>query len=1237
MEAESKPEEFRGTSRFDVQRRIGAGAMGVVYQAFDRERNMKVALKTLRDIGPGSIYRLKQEFRSLADVAHPNLVSLYELVSAGDQWFFTMEFVGGTDFLRYVRTGHGLANAETIRDLREPGSSGSSEESWQHFAPGALDEGRLRGALRQLAKGVVALHHAGRLHRDIKPSNVMVTPEGRLVLLDFGLVAELTPDERTESIETIVGTAAYMAPEQAASRGLTPASDWYAVGAMLYEALTGQLPFRGKLLQVLMDKQQHEPPAPHSLDPTVPEDLNALCVALLRRAPEDRPSREEILRRLGANPSVARLSTLANVSLTQSALTGRDAEMAALEQAFADTLERRSLSVFVHGSSGMGKSALVRRFLDSIRHRAVILSGRCYERESVPYKAVDSLLEALCRHLAQMPPRETGALLPRDVGPLLRVFPQLKRVAALAEAPRPPIDIADAQELRRRAFAALRELLARLADRWPVVLYIDDLQWGDIDSGALLADLMRPPDAPTLLLVGCYRSEDARKSPLLQTLMSAQPVETRREIPIAALSPADARALALALLETDDADATAHADAVAREAGGSPFFVHELVHHLRAGAVAGTVSLEHVLLERVGRLPPEAQRLLEIVAVAGGPVPQVLAARAAGLESNETVTLAQLRAGRLVRTLGVHSLDNVEPYHDRIRETVAARLGAEALRQCNARLAAVLETWGEADPEILATHFFAAGQAERAGHWAAIAARSAAETLAFERAVRLYRSALELRTPEVERDRQLRVEYGDALVNAGRAREGAEQYLEAASGAEARTSLELRRRAAEQLLRSGHLERGTALLRDVLEAVGMQMPNTSVKQMASLLWKRARLKLRGSGYRERATADLHPEQLWRMDLCWSVVTGFALVDSIRTFDFLTRHVLLALEAGEPARIARSLAFEAVMAIGQKHDPSRAFAQLERARVLAERSGDARTIGFTSMASGIGSMMFGEWRKTLDFCDGAEAIFRDQCTGVAWELATSRFMGNVCLFTLGDLPELRRRVRALRLEVEGSDDVFARTHVAISWPNAVWLLDDDVPGAQRELDLAMQPWSFGNATFTHLNALVARVNIDLYVGDGEAARRRIELQREAIEGSLLLRQQSTRIEWWFNRGRAAIAAASDTRDAKAGALAIRMARRMEAEKMPWGDALASLLRAGAASVRDGQAREALDAAVATCERAQMPIHAAAARRQRGCAVGNAAEIGAIDEQLARGGVRRPGRLCAMLLPGFPHDD
>ncbi len=351
--------------------------MGVVYEAFDRQRDQSVALKTIRHFDASSLYWFKKEFRTLADVVHPNLVRLWELFSDDDdRWFFTMELVDGTDFLSYVRPApagpEGGADprlVDTIPFLTRPATTARDDGGGSTLpdpdpdpdapqprpkprqipptvaegetecddgqaprpdpttdpdaqettlplrvsshpatpsadAPPGVDLPRLRSALGQLAGALVALHDLGKIHRDLKPSNVMVERGGRVVVLDFGVAAELGRFDEPQSTEFhVVGTVDYMSPEQAVEGALTPASDWYTFGVMLYVALTGRVPFRGSRLEILVRKQKGPPPDPALLAPNLPEDLRALCVDLLQPNPADRPVGEDVLKRLGAAPS----------------------------------------------------------------------------------------------------------------------------------------------------------------------------------------------------------------------------------------------------------------------------------------------------------------------------------------------------------------------------------------------------------------------------------------------------------------------------------------------------------------------------------------------------------------------------------------------------------------------------------------------------------------------------------------------------------------------------------------------------------------------------------------------------------------------------------------------------------------------------------------------------------------------------------------------------------------------
>ncbi len=286
---------------------------------------------------------------------------------------------------------------------------------------------------------------------------MLVERGGRVVILDFGLVTEA---DDLSPIGEVSGTPRYMAPEQAEGRLAGPASDWYSLGVLLYECVTGTLPF-GSPHRTTDD----EYPPVSSRNPSVPEDVEDICHQLLRLDPSERPSRAKLLQVF--EPSAPAKADVAPAALGQAtSFVGRAAELAALRDAFRATRQGNAVVVRVEGTSGIGKSAVVRHFLHSMALQdmdAVILNARCFDRESVPYKALDGAIDGLSQFLRYLPSEEAEACLPRDIGALARLFPVLRRVPAVAGAKRRTADIADPQELRRRAFEALRELLSRLA------------------------------------------------------------------------------------------------------------------------------------------------------------------------------------------------------------------------------------------------------------------------------------------------------------------------------------------------------------------------------------------------------------------------------------------------------------------------------------------------------------------------------------------------------------------------------------------------------------------------------------------------------------------------------------------------------------------------------------------------------------------------------------------------------
>ena len=932
---------LRDDKRFRVERSLGKGGFGVVYEAFDLQRHARVALKLLRRTDAGSLFRLKREFRALADLSHPNLVALHELVADQEPWFIAMELVDGTDFITYVsgrRLGELPTHAATeLASIVLPDEiTGISPEAIARpRAARALscDLDRLQAALLQLVGALIYLHGAGKLHCDVKPSNVLVRRDGLLKLLDFGLATEFGPLAIGEGRQ-LIGTPAYMSPEQAANLPLSAASDWYSVGVMMFEALTGVRPFEGSQSDMIAAKQREDGPAPATIVPGLPPALSDLCGELLVRRPELRPGGAEVLARLNrvwSEPGQA--PRVPAPGLPRGVFVGRDAELRTLQEARDDVASSgASIAAYVHGSSGIGKTALIGRFLNHLRERepdAVILTGRCYERESVPYKALDNIVDELSQYLRRIG-READAVMPRDVAALARLFPVLRRVEPIALSRDRSAEIADSQELRRRGFAAFRELFARLARRRPVVLFIDDLHWGDIDSAALLIDLLRPPDSPALLLIASYRSEEAGTSEALRMLLpsgrpAAEPGHDIREIAVRELSETEARDLANRLLGTEAE--SRRTDAIVRESGRSPLFIGELVRFSdvvdvtrRTGAPAGEdsgelmmLTLESVLRQQTSRLAPPARRLLDVVAVFGRPLRTPLATRAAELGSAEIEAITALWSAHLARTRVTEAGRAIEVYHDRIRETVVARLTPADLRAIHLRLAIVLEAERDVEPETLVEHFRGAGQPERAAPYALDAAERAREALAFDRAASFYQTALDLAPLDPTARREIQVKRGDALAADGRGHHAAEVYLGAASGAPPTLGLELKRRAAEQLLRSGYLDEGYRVVRAVLDAMGMKLAKSPTRALLMLIFRRVQIRLRGLRFTPREESQIPQETLTRVDACWSVATALGAVDTIRGADFQGRHLLLALAAGDRYRISRALAVEAVYA------------------------------------------------------------------------------------------------------------------------------------------------------------------------------------------------------------------------------------------------------------------------------------------------------------------------------------
>ena len=1217
---------FRGTRRFQVVRRLGAGGMGVVYEALDRDRGEHVALKVLPQVTGEALLRFKHEFRAAQEVVHPGLVRLGELFEERGAWFFTMELVAGVDFLAHVR---GRVDSAPRTEELSAGAADSAPVG-EGDPGGALDEGKLRSALAGLLQSLAALHGAGLVHRDVKRSNVLVTAERRVVLLDLGLVQAL--GDRSTG-DAVVGTVAYMAPEQAAQAIVGPAADLYAPGVMLYEALAGRLPFSGPALAVLLQKQRDDAKPPSAFATGLAPDLETLCLGLLAREPDLRPNAAAALAQLGGPASEAGSRTAPSTSGQRRPLfVGRAAELSALATAFDETRCALSQAVLVEGESGMGKSALVRRFIEELGEsgwQPVVLAGRCYERESVPYKAWDGIFDALSRTAQKLGDLELGAILPRHVGLLVQVFPVLRRVRGFLEAAeRANAPRVDPQEQRSRVFGAVRDLLARLGEQRPLVLVVDDLQWADRDSFALLEEVLREPDAPRLLFVGT-----ARRLPE----EAAQVRRALRLVPLGPLPQADAESLAAQVLATVPASDRAAAATVAREAAGHPLYIDELARFSRAGE---TRRLDDALAARVRELPPAARLVMELLAVAGSPIERPTLVAASGITGEPIErALALLRSGRLLR--GDRSGGTVEPYHDRVREAVAGGLDPDVRVERHLALAHALEAPGDADPDVVALHWRAAGEAPRAVPHYLRAAEAAETAVAFDRAVACYRAVLEL-PPEHPERRRLRVRLADALANAGRGAEAAREYTAATAEApDARTAMRLERLAVENHLKAGDLVAGRKGIRRALAAVRLKAPRSAFGSLLGLLVWRAVLRLRGLGFVLRSTSDVPDRALDRIDTCWMVGTYLISVDTAQGMMWTTRALLLSLRAGEPTRLARSLAVEAfsLVCLGSALVP-RARRILEIQHPLVRPGGDPygwalnRVVEAATLLIGLG-----RWREGLERSEEACKALREGCTGVSWECVSADCYRIFCLYFLGRLGERQAVQSQCLMDSDRRGDLYGSTFFRTSINAHVWLVRDDPEGALGASRSAVVAWPERPVLIQHLVGVLADAQALLYAKAPTEARALILDKTRGFERAFLLRLQIWRVLLHDLLARATLAEAIESAGQPQGELLGQLRRQIRSlrrKSVDWANRLGDLLDAQLALV-SGDTDRAIARYHATIEgltALDMVLHAAVARFRLGQLLGGD-EGRALREQseayFRREGVVRPDRFIAMLAP------
>lgn len=1186
---------FDAAGRYHVREVLGSGAFGIVYRVLDQRWGQEVALKTIQDTTPEGRQWLKAEYRTLRDILHPNLVRLHDLHVEEKHCFFTMEIVpGGRVFTEHL--------------------------DFDRSAPRGEQEGAIRRICRaglQLAEALRTVHAFGKTHRDVKPTNVLVTTDGHLVLLDFGMAGPMTRQKLLDTARgAVVGTLPYLAPEQYWEPRPLPASDWYSAGLVLYETLVGRLPFGDNPVEEAQAKQRLPVP-PSTFVPAVPPAVDRLVLGLLEPNPERRLPVDELLtllREQGEEVGATALLWSPRAEAERD-FVGRQEELLALHEAYATAQEGRFVTVDVVGPSGMGKTALIREFLRSVSEGvatpALVLEARCHPHESIPYKAFDAAVDDLTRYWLGLDESAAAAICPEEgIEALALLFPELRRVPVVDSRAKEMTVRGDPRALRQVGFLALRNLLARVATRQPTVLWLDDVQWADADSAALVEGVFGASEPPPIELVLSRRLEDEALQPALPAALSLAKTRGRSfEINLAPLPEDSAVSLARRITSREGGAGADALGAILEEAAGVPYLVAELAHFAaRRGDRRAEGSLQatagSLLRERLQALSSQDRTLVEIAALSGAAQRAVVLLDAAG--SRDPQRLRDLCVRRLLRWTGTGEIETLQIYHDRLREFVVGALPADVSVRHHLSLVIAMEATGSGDAEQLMAHSLAAGDRPRTSRHAMTAARRAETALAFEQAARLYEIALkngEEGAPRAELHGLL----AEAMANAGHSTRAAPEFerASAAIASESPGQIErrgfFRRRAGEQYLKAGHFDDGLRLMEAFLREADVRLPRTGNGALAISAARRLQLYVRGFQFQGTSEAAIPPRVRSRLDDLWAATTALSMMDPVRADGVGLLHFIEALRAGSVAHVARSLGYEAAFAalIGGGFLRRKSRDLLRRNQVALDSYGGPYERAFYKLGAGSSDFFHSEWTEATRHCDAAAVQFRAECRGAEYEAAVAVVFSLQALGQAGHVAQLVARIPAAIREAEARGDLFAANNYRGGFHGVGRIAAGRVDEVASDLQRVVETWKPGFYQMHAYHRVFAGVALDLYTGNPRSAVARIEGDWPELQDGLFLRMELPAMELRWARARAALAlagqAARDERKkllAQVGALRRSISRSTTAAARPH----ASLLAAGMAAMegRRETATTELRSALAGYTAARMAMHREVAR-------------------------------------------
>ena len=765
------------SNRYEIVGELGRGGMGVVYRAKDPLLNRDVAVKLIAsaDLAPEIEGRFQREAQIVAQMDHPAIVPIYDLGRHEGSLFFVMPLVGGTTLSRLIRE-----QSLRLGDVVDIGI--------------------------QVADALEYSHARGVVHRDIKPANIMVTREEgsavRVRVMDFGL-AHAVSESRLTKTGTLIGTVAYLSPEQVSSRAFDARSDIYSLGVVLYECLVGDPPFTGEVQSILYRIVHEIPQPPRALGAEIKEELQDIILRCLEKDPARRPQKAgqiaEALRRHRSSLATDefRMSVVLNASRAiprpaLSAFVGREKEFAELQRRLNSAIAGDCQFAVVAGEPGIGKTRLLEELKNLASARKIrVLYGRFVEQAGAfSYQGFCELIQDYFRSRDATSSSGERTDFSDLAAELIAVFPQLSEISELRSAlsgeTRPSAATEEKKaEDRIQIFELLARTLTRIGGGKPLVLMLENLHGGEISIEALQYVVRRLGPTPTLI-VGSYRqTETDKRHPLTRMLDSFADDPRFVSLTLGSFSPSEHRSLVASLV-----GAPRVSDELARRlhdaTEGNPFFTKELIRSLvesggiqrddtgalsfskeaEISADALPATIQQAVEKRVERLPEELRDLLSTASVLGKTFDardlETLAEDAKNLDDDIDRLLRdgileeerESRGDRLTFASGI------------VRDVLYAALSRRKRRSLHRKYADLIEQRyaGRLErvyPELV-HHFSQADVADKTVEYGLKLARKSLDTFSPEDAIRVAKVALEyLEDEEWEGDPSLE---GDARL-----------------------------------------------------------------------------------------------------------------------------------------------------------------------------------------------------------------------------------------------------------------------------------------------------------------------------------------------------------------------------------------------------------------------------------------------------------------------------------------